>query len=121
MPLVSIPAAAMRFLWAIFVSTIITQPAHSAEFSGQVVDGLNRPIAQALVEVSCSAVSKSKRERPKRALLRLRSDANGEVRGIYNAALCEHLWVSFEKEGYGAYSSGTRLQYVMRRPVARTN
>jgi hypothetical protein len=89
----------------------------ATEFSLQTVDGLNRPISGVEVTVSCTSVKRGilrLSNRPDRDLT-YKSDQDGMVHGMYDAALCAPVSVSVDKQGYVTYSSGFRDRYVLER------
>jgi hypothetical protein len=79
----------------------------AAEFSIQIVDGLNRPIAGVRVDVSCASTKQ------KTKTLLFESDENGMIHGEYNSASCKPQWTDVGKHGYQSYSSGFRSRYVL--------
>jgi hypothetical protein len=99
----------MRLSQFLFLLPVAVARLSAAEFSAQVVDGLNRPIPGAQVEVDCVSAKKETTS------LRFQSDQNGMVHGAYDAALCAPLFVTYWKQGYGPYSAGVRSRYVLRR------
>jgi hypothetical protein len=85
------------------------RPLPAADFSAQVVDGLNRPVPGVRFVVFCASSG------GRTGTLRLASDQDGRGHGTYDAASCTPLSATVGKEGYGSYSSGIRSRYVLRR------
>jgi hypothetical protein len=91
--------------WIILAVLDTRSTLSAAEFSAQIADGLNRPVADVQFVVSCE----------KSRSLRFASDQNGMVHGTYDSKSCTPPLVSLDKEGYGSFSSGLRSRYVLRR------
>jgi hypothetical protein len=95
-------------------------PASGADLVAKIVDGLGRPVANAVVDIHwLKAISDD--DVREVSLLKLVSDGNGIVKGAYDETSMpsdETIWVEISKEGYSGYSTtGLKPEYVLAREL----
>ena len=83
------------------------------DFSIQVVDGLDRPISGANIDIPCLVGKK------KIADLRLESDSTGIIRGAYDGSKCQPISVRIQRKGYESYETGFHERYVLHQQFHR--
>src|SRR5438445_11693036 len=92
---------------------LLVRPAmlRAADVSAKVIDRLGRPVTNAVVDIHwLKSVSESHVRRV--GLVKLVSDRNGIVRGVYDETSIpsgKEIWVDVSKDGYSGYST-TGLQ-----------
>jgi hypothetical protein len=90
----------------------------AAEVTAKVIDGLGRPVTNAVVDIHWLK-SVSKDDVRKVDLVKLISDRDGIVKGTYDETSIpkgQDIWVDVSKAGYSGYSTtGLRPEFVLAR------
>ncbi len=112
------PRIGLMFWLLILLLTASPAGAQSnSEFSVQLIDGLDRPVPGVNVEVYRMQKEADGREL-KVELGKAVSDTNGIARGLYDKGSIptnESFSVAFSKDGYAGYTTGPRVNYVIKR------
>ena len=87
-----------------------------ADVQARVVDGLGRPLSGVSVEIELTR-KKSEGDASRSHRMKLSSDRDGLVKGSYDEKQysADDASVFVSKEGYEAYSTGLRTDYLLRR------
>ncbi len=106
-------------LLAVLLLTVAqwSQAQSNSEFSVQLNDGLNRPVAGVTVDVYRIQKLADGREQ-KIELGRAISDTNGIARGLYDKGSIptnESFTVALIKDGYAGYTAGPQVNYILKR------
>jgi hypothetical protein len=95
---------------AIAAALLASAALPGADFTVRTVDGLERPLADVSIRISCFSKGREVLS------IELKSDGDGVARGSYDSAVCKAPWLSLGKPGYESYStSGLRERDVLRR------
>lgn len=90
----------------------------AAEFSAKIIDGLGRPVLDAVVDVYWFGPESEKLAR-RVELVRVRTNQHGIAKGTYDEKSIpagEMIYVAVSKDGYGSYSMATlQADYVLKR------
>src|SRR6185369_9220941 len=99
------------------LAVVMAWPLLGAEFSARIVDGLGRPVSDAILEVEIPK-KRANGKIQQTESLKLSSDQNGVVKGKYDEKSIpadKSLSVYVGREGYESYSTDLKYEYVLKR------
>jgi len=101
----------------LLLAVTMAWPLLGAEFSARIVDGLGRPVSDAIFEVEIPKKGANGKIQQTESL-KLSSDQNGVVKGKYDEKSIpadKSLSVYVSREGYESYSTDLKSEYVLKR------
>src|SRR5437773_2551812 len=101
----------------LLLAAAMAWPLLGAEFSARIVDGLGRPVSDAIFEVEIPKKGANGKIQQTESL-KLSSDQNGVVKGKYDEKSIpadKSLSVYVSRAGYESYSTDLKSEYVLRR------
>lgn len=104
--------------------TLLPATLFGADVSSKVIDGLGRPVTNAVVDIHWLK-SVSPKDVRKVNLVRLVSDREGQVKGKYDETAVpagEDVWVEISRDGFSGYSTtGLKPEFVLEREFGATD